>query len=1389
MKNNTRILKPHILRFLPLMILVFALSLSGTGIISAFAALVYPENANSFVSEAYEYSWTDDEDEVHDEEVTFDCYPISSGYSGEHPGVAVAWHDETEDPLTHNTPDQLEIPTTLVDANDAVYDVVAIYKAGFRYCDFSKVSIPNTVQEIGEEAFAYCLNLTEFSLPFACRVISPSMLMDCRNLETFSYRDSEGADTTDNLLVTTVGDHAFANCLKLKGFTCPTSLVKIGDSAFQNCQSIVSLFFPKTTYASAAAVPSANRIIVGNYAFAECIALTMVFFDVNLWSFGEYCFAKCNLMKLTLNYTGSAESFEDPSVMQDVDPHWRDRYTALGNLEKFNFVGSRGKLDFDKTKAYPGLYFTIDDDYRTLTLDQSTRQDWQARIFRVLGNNSLNGTTEYYIDRNDASDFTFSNDTGPTTKYATIIQFIPPESTDFPAGTSNPYYSNGALRIPDTVTAEDGNEYPVRVIDSNVFKDHAELTSLKFGYHLMQIRHHAFLGCTNITSIDFTQCHDLIEVSYEVFHVGSGDNEASYQAYKLTNPNVTSLRLPNCLKYIGPAAFCGFTKVNDFHLSLSTVFIAESAFEDLGKDIDGVGTVDMVLPNTLRDGPVDQAPKGGYGFKIYRYSSNNVWDETIQQKAFKGAKCLRSVKMQDIPEDSGLMTKVNSIINNGQALDKRHDALSPYRMGLQINAFENCTSLVRFEANQMLYTIGKDSFKGCTALKEMFLTTFGSKVIKFNNGCPWGFDGNGIAANKESSIFGTNTVFTDLVVYIDDPNGAPHGNESQANGTKWNAVAATYPNEFSTSSIALVPYYSGITRDHVKYYDLSSNAATTPIIDSTNFTSPSVAFIEKDTNDDDVMDEYIITRCYCGGADISIVDMSKFSNASLISTIGSGSFGQMDGYLPGRTIVLPSSVTTIEDRAFYRACGSATNNRGVQIITYKDNGIIQEDEDYDYYCILPPSVTSVGRLAFYNNCFKSISVKGDLSYLGNTAFGIYPYYDSNEDSNNSTRNGVASVSLGATENTFSVSATNGGLYYKEAGHKTLVYQPGSFVDNDNETDDKELRIDSDALAVGARACANTNYSSIKFPNSVTTLYGGAFACNLALSSVSFGNNPGLKYISAKAQDNDNNSPAVADVWNGSNCDSASTMNDVPGSTAINFEDYYGAFANNKALTDFDFTQLKSCLVKIGYGAFENCSALANMVGTQKYSYYKWTGTSDAMNNSDSLPSQPEKVDKQGEFSNKILDLSECSKLRSIGLKAFKNCTSIKYIHLPDNYDTASGKALYLGSGEPESGRTINQSKDESVFAGLTGAKIFVGEKSLTANRAHVADNQSRYPQKTFDSNKRALYRAESESDLWTQGEASYWHQLPDDNGTKRFVWFEKKANAISFFRSDYFASL
>lgn len=1274
----------------------------------------------------------------------FDCYVISNGYEGTHPGIAVGWHNQAQ-ATKYDTPNHLDVPTTITNSG-STYNVVAVAKGGFRYCDFSSVSLPNAMEEIREEGFAYCQNLKDIALPHGITEIAPSTFLDCRNLETVSFRDANGNTTTTNEKIKSIGDHAFMSCIKLKGFNCPDSVLSIGDSAFQGCKRITTFFLPGTEFTTPQTVPTDQRVSLGSYAFADCSVLSMVHFDVNLQTVGTGVFSKCDPQKLLLNYTGDAAAFEN---LSGVNSRWRHRYAASDQSEQFLFQGGKGKPDYDRNYNYPGLYFTIDSDIRELYLDQSTLKATapsQAKLFR----NNIVG-----VDSNTApDDYKDGNDT--VYKYATITSFTPPSSSDFgDVPVNERYYNEGVLKIPSEVKAKDNKTYPVRVIDTDVFSGLADLTSVAFPEYLVQIRQHAFLGSANIATLDFSACNDLLEVGTEAFHWEKPAKPDETEG--TVNTALTSLILPDCLKYIGCGAFANFTKVASFHMSTSAVWVGERAFQGLGKSIDGLGTVDMVLPNTLRDGPVN-SPNNG--FKAYRYTTAD-WDETIQRAAFIDAKCLKTVTMEPITQAIG-----NAIANNyGTPQVQPKDAASvqkPYRNGIQARAFEGCSSLLRFEANDLFYYLGENCFKYCPRLKEIYLPTLCSR--KYNSNYPWG--PNGQNANSENSVFG-NEACPECVIYVDTPEGnAPKENKaSNVNDHKWNMNKGNYANDLSAATYCLVPTYYGVTKADVKYYDISSNEATKPVIDDTDFSTNVVAFIEKEN-------KRTITRAYCT-EDIDTIDMSTWANCDQIKAIGDCAFARMsiDGvtmYRPGKSlIILPEGLESIGDRAFFRS--NPPNSDGVAKITYRedDDGANNPETiaEATYFCVLPPSVTKVGQLAFRNNRFQKVQLNANLASIDIGAFLC-----------NKTGRGSISVIdglSGTAADKFTV--INNGLYYKGTP-KTLLYQSPAVPEVHEDPNDEEsalvrpLSIDGGTIAVGSYACAASDCTSVALPSSLTTIYGAAFTHCDNLKEIDFGESSNLKYIGAKPFNE-------SEAWSSSACTDITKMSELPNSPDIKWNDRGDAFSQNANLTTVNFTKLTK-IVKIGRSAFYNSPLLTKMVGDQKYVYYKWSGSA-LTNFSGNDP-----------ISSNVLDLSPCTNLRSIGCLAFGNLgdkKQQKYVHLPNNYDGSDETtALYLSSREPESDRDSGTTAGQSSsFGGNEKTYYLVGEKSATANVTDSENNASRYPSGTFNgSNNKTYYHAESESDFCTKGTAAtnYWYELQTGNqGEKRFVLLEGNENAKKFF--------
>lgn len=105
--------------------------------------------------------------------------------------------------------------------------VVKIGNCAFEECDFSSVTIPNSVTYIGSGAFMYCRKLKSVSIPKEIVSIEPRTFQNCVSLTTVEIPDS----------VTSIGDYAFSSCWELENIEIPNGIAEISNSAFDGTKS------------------------------------------------------------------------------------------------------------------------------------------------------------------------------------------------------------------------------------------------------------------------------------------------------------------------------------------------------------------------------------------------------------------------------------------------------------------------------------------------------------------------------------------------------------------------------------------------------------------------------------------------------------------------------------------------------------------------------------------------------------------------------------------------------------------------------------------------------------------------------------------------------------------------------------------------------------------------------------------------------------------------------------------------------------------------------------------------------------------------------------------------------------------------------------------------
>lgn len=226
--------------------------------------------------------------------------------------------------------------------------VTTIGNAAFRDSSVTSVTIPDSVTEIGANAFAGCTNLTsvnyiggdwskltiqsgnpavedaakdaaneqlfdfEFILNNTAVVVirykgtaadvtipsrykgKPVTVID----HTAFYNNSAVTSVTIPDSVTAIPDYAFGFCSQLTNISIPNSVTFIGFSAFNSCTSLKSITLPS------------SLSTIQSYAFYNCGNLKTIRIPVSVTSIGNYAFDVCPSL-MTVTYPGSKTQWDD----------------------------------------------------------------------------------------------------------------------------------------------------------------------------------------------------------------------------------------------------------------------------------------------------------------------------------------------------------------------------------------------------------------------------------------------------------------------------------------------------------------------------------------------------------------------------------------------------------------------------------------------------------------------------------------------------------------------------------------------------------------------------------------------------------------------------------------------------------------------------------------------------------------------------------------------------------------------------------------------------------------------------------------------------------------------------------------------------------------------
>lgn len=155
--------------------------------------------------------------------------------------------------------------------------VVAIGDKAFYQSAVTRVSMPDTITRIGDNAFAYSAQLQDVTLSAGLQSLGEGVFYQCSALTEITIPDG----------LTELPENTFNYCTSLQRVVLPSGLTTIGSSGFYRCAKLTDINVPATVKT------------VGSSAFYGCSGLsnTQLAFIENLTSIGTHSFVDCTGLK------------------------------------------------------------------------------------------------------------------------------------------------------------------------------------------------------------------------------------------------------------------------------------------------------------------------------------------------------------------------------------------------------------------------------------------------------------------------------------------------------------------------------------------------------------------------------------------------------------------------------------------------------------------------------------------------------------------------------------------------------------------------------------------------------------------------------------------------------------------------------------------------------------------------------------------------------------------------------------------------------------------------------------------------------------------------------------------------------------------------------------
>ncbi len=469
------------------------------------------------------------------------------------------------------------IPKT-VTYNDITYQVTAIASEAFyRSRGLTSVSIPESVRQIGRNAFVGCDNLTkaEFaSIASICRISFSDFNSNPLCFAKHLYIQGEEVFSLDISDVDHIGQYSFYGCTSLVSVAISEEVITIGEGSFNGCTGLTNV------------VLGENVASIGHKAFYNCSSLSSITIPNKITSIGDYAFYHCNsLTSVTINSNHIASKEYGGTTNRTLEHLFGNQVTNIifgDNVERIGSYACSGMKNLTSIIVSDNLISIGKYAFDSSSPWYSNKPDggvvYVGRVAYTykLSHTAYSVTIHIQDGTLGIADYAFYANYYGNDKIEDLSGIVIPNSiiyvgeNAFPSSWENKqpdgiiYCGKTAYKykgkMPDNCSLEinDGTLF----LAQNLFNGKYKLVSVSLPESLTNIESGAFSGCTGLTSISLPE--SLTNIKSGAFSGCTG---------------LTSISIPENLKKCGEDAFSGCTRLKraDF---VSTDCLFDITFEN-----------------------------------------------------------------------------------------------------------------------------------------------------------------------------------------------------------------------------------------------------------------------------------------------------------------------------------------------------------------------------------------------------------------------------------------------------------------------------------------------------------------------------------------------------------------------------------------------------------------------------------------------------------------------------------------------------------------------------------------------------------------------------------------------------------------------------------------